>query len=83
MWFKVKKKSTLFSTYTHFPHYCCSSMLRLSEMLAKLEVPHFIETAFVHICHCRLLSQALETVLRKMRCTHFLIFGLNCSGTVL
>ncbi len=39
-------------------------------VLAKLELPHFIETAFVHSYHCRLLSQVQETVLRKLRCTH-------------
>ncbi len=34
--------------------------------LAKLELPHFIETAFVHSWHRRLLFQAPETILRKM-----------------
>ncbi len=38
--------------------------------LAKLELPHFIETAFAHSWHCRLLSQVQEIVLCKMRCTH-------------
>ncbi len=31
-------------------------------VLAKLELPHFIETAFVHSRHCRLLSQVQETL---------------------
>ncbi len=39
-------------------------------VLAKLELPHFIETAFVHSYHCRLLSKVQEIVLRKMRWTH-------------
>ncbi len=39
-------------------------------VLAKLELPHFIETAFVDSWHCRLLFQVQEIVLRKMRCTH-------------
>ncbi len=30
----------------------------------QLELPHFIETAFVHNWHCRLLSQVQEIVLR-------------------
>ncbi len=36
-------------------------------VLAKLELPHFIETAFVHKQHCRLLCQVQESVRRKMR----------------
>ncbi len=44
-------------------------------VLAKLELSHFIETAFVHSTaqhsnHCRLLFQAQEIVLCKMCCTH-------------
>ncbi len=50
-------------------------------VLAKLLLPHFIETAFVHSWHCRLFSQVQEIVL--VNCAaHTLIFGLNCSGTV-
>ncbi len=39
-------------------------------VLAKLELPHFIETAFVHSWYCRLLFQVQEIVLHKMHCTH-------------
>ncbi len=35
-------------------------------VLAKLELAHFIETAFVHSWHCKLLFQVQEIVLRKM-----------------
>ncbi len=36
-------------------------------VLEKLELPHFIETVFVHSWHCKLLFQVQETVLRNMR----------------
>ncbi len=39
-------------------------------VLAKLELPHFIETASVHSWHCRILCQVQEIVLHKMGCTH-------------
>ncbi len=39
-------------------------------VLAKLKLPHFIETALVYSWLCRLLSQVQEIVLRKMCCTH-------------
>ncbi len=39
-------------------------------VLAKLELPHFIETAYVHSWYCRLFFQVQETVLHKMCCTH-------------
>ncbi len=39
-------------------------------VLAKLELSHFIETAFVHSYHCRLLSKVQEIVLHKMCCIH-------------
>ncbi len=35
-------------------------------VLAKLELPHFLETAFVLSWYCRLLSQLQEIVIRKM-----------------
>ncbi len=44
--------------------------------LAKLELPRFIETAFVH-------SWQATPRFRKQSSAHMLIFGLNCSGTVL
>ncbi len=50
-------------------------------VLAKLELPHFIETAFVQVS-IRILFQVQEIVLRKCA-AHTKIFGLNCSGTVL
>ncbi len=41
-------------------------------VLAKLELPYFIDRAFVQKKHCRLLFQVQETVLSKMRCTLYL-----------
>ncbi len=49
-------------------------------ILAKLELRHFIETAFEHSCQAppRFRKQS------SVKCSaHTLIFGLNCSGTVL
>ncbi len=44
-------------------------------VLAKLELPHFIETDFVYSWHRRQLSsQVQEIVLHKMSCTHSNIY---------
>ncbi len=49
-------------------------------VLAKLELPHFIETAFVHSWQATPRFRKQSSV----KCAaHTLIFGLNCSGTVL
>ncbi len=48
-------------------------------VLAKLELPHFIETAFMH----SLQSTPRFRKQSSIKCTaNTLIFGLNCSGTV-
>ena len=39
-------------------------------VLAKFELPNFIETVVVPQTHCRLLVQETVLILHKMRCTH-------------
>ncbi len=49
-------------------------------VLAKLELPHFIKTAFVHSWQATPRFR-IQSSVKCADCT--LIFGLNCSGTVL
>ncbi len=56
-------KSPVAETYLQTVSQKCQTVL------AKLELPHFIETAFVQASIVD-YSQVQEIVLRKMRCTH-------------
>ncbi len=62
----VIKETTLSSKFFKKENVQAVSQKRQT-VLVKLELPHFIETVFVHRWCCRLLFQVQEIVLCKMR----------------
>ncbi len=64
-----KKKAKTWIIFCNVEILARTCPIKMARMVT-LELPHFIETAFVHSLHCRLLSQVQETILRKMHCAY-------------